>query len=324
VQEIPSHIEELIAKHLAFETTPAEMLELEGWLNADAEHRAYYDQLEILFLEGEDEVEVKVEDEAWRNVKEAITRPKPVLKINRWYYAAAAMLAVGVMLWFSLSQPKAEIAKTEPILLKTGSATRTDTLPDGTIVTLNKNSEIRTLADYGKTNRTLEMSGEVYFEVGKSNAGPFIIKTSKGEITDIGTAFSVNTVTDSILSINVTHGEVQLKTKSAHVVNAKAGQQLVYNSITDKNEIATVDPNAAAFKTHTFEFKGAKLKTILEQLNAVYGSNISCDKALENCPITVNFKNEKIETIVDIISETLNIRYEKGKGGFHLAGNQCN
>lgn len=327
MQNIPPHIDELIAKHLAFETSQEEMRELEAWLNEDEANRNYYYKLEKLLLEkwnGESwDGEIDVNG-SWEEVKEKQHQPKPLSRIRTLYYAAAAMIIFGIIGYFFLGKPKTIIADVPGIDLKSTSHTRIDTLIDGTIITLNKNSSLRSASGYNAKHRTLELEGEAFIEVGRSGNAPLIIQTSKGEIRDIGTSFSVNTRSDSVLNISVTEGEVELTTKANAVYKAKAGEQLEYNTVTNKKMVSPASKNATAFKTYLFEFDNDKLKNIVQQLNEVYNTNITYDKALEDCAITVTFNKEKLETILDIIAETLKVKYGKQEGGFHLAGNKCN
>ncbi len=252
---------------------------------------------------------------------------KPFFRFNTLYYtltASAAILVLGLLAYLFIGEPKKVIASVPAFEINSGKETITDTLTDGTIITLNSNSKIKVAEDFNTRHRTVALEGEAYFEIAKSQVASFIIKTNKGEIKDIGTAFSVNTISDSVLKINISQGEIQLTTADKKMISAKAGQQLTYNVKTNLNLISEINPNSLSFKTHSFEFKNNSLQNIIGQLNQVYNQNITYDNALKDCPITVTFNNEKIETILDIIAETLHVKYEKQEGGFHLAGNKCN
>ncbi|HTJ51937.1 MAG TPA: FecR family protein [Cyclobacteriaceae bacterium] len=96
-------------------------------------------------------------------------------------------------------------------------------LPDGSVVYLNHNSTIH--YDKAFNPRTIEVQGEVFLSVVKS-ATPFVVKTSLGEITVVGTEFDVKSEVNN-LAIEVEDGIVELKTE-AHSENIKRGEAAAY------------------------------------------------------------------------------------------------
>ncbi len=323
MNSVPSHIDELIAKHLAFETTPTEMESLELWLNESEENRRYYESMETLLWGANDEALVGKTKE-WIEFRKQIKAPRKPLTISRWYFAAAAILILALIGYLKLKPSAPVLAINQPKHLVTQEGILIDTLEDGSIITLNHHSEIIIEPGFNQSHRTMRLSGEAFFDIGKSSAAPFIILTSSAEIRDIGTSFSVNTNIDSALTINVATGKVALMVPQHAPIEASAGMQLTYNHLNQQSSITSLDANAMGFKTHLFEFKNQTLASLLSQLQSAYGVSLSCDEAIRDCAITVNFKNEKIETIIDIISETLHVKYDRLNGGFHLAGNKCN
>ncbi len=84
---------------------------------------------------------------------------------------------------------------------------RTVSLADGSSVILNTDSALR--VHYDDRARTLELiQGEVYFEVARDPARPFILQAGKHRITVLGTAFNVRRDDDG-LSVAVAHGRVR-------------------------------------------------------------------------------------------------------------------
>ena len=96
-------------------------------------------------------------------------------------------------------------------------------LPDGSIVYLNHNSSIE--YEQGLPNRTVEMSGEAFFDVVESDV-PFIVRTPHGEVKVLGTEFNVRAQTDE-LEVEVEEGVVELKT-TVDNQKIKRGEQGVW------------------------------------------------------------------------------------------------
>ena len=69
------------------------------------------------------------------------------------------------------------------------------TLPDGTKVWLNAASSLTFPTAFTGGSRTVEMTGEAYFEVAHDKKRPFTVKVSGQTIEDIGTQFNVNAYT---------------------------------------------------------------------------------------------------------------------------------
>ena len=80
-----------------------------------------------------------------------------------------------------------------------------------------------------------------------------------------------------------------------------------------------------AYKTGVFTFHGTDLRSVIERVNEVYDARIRLgNDKIGDCRLTVNFTNEELETIVDIIAETLALQVErKDKKEIVLTGPGC-
>ncbi|GAA0195780.1 hypothetical protein GCM10009122_60060 [Fulvivirga kasyanovii] len=107
--------------------------------------------------------------------------------------------------------------------IETGDNFEVVELPDGSVVYLNHHSAV----DYDKDfeARTIEVTGEAFFEVTKANI-PFVVKTAHGEVRVLGTEFNVKTAADE-LEVEVEEGVVELKT-SSETQKVKKGQRAVW------------------------------------------------------------------------------------------------
>lgn len=85
----------------------------------------------------------------------------------------------------------------------------TVTLADGSTVTLNVASEIQIPHDY-LSNRTIELTGEAYFNVNSSAARPFTVKTGDVNTVVLGTRFAVRSYPDQEMRVAVQTGKVSV------------------------------------------------------------------------------------------------------------------
>ncbi|SDP28041.1 FecR family protein [Mucilaginibacter sp. OK268] len=148
-------------------------------------------------------------------------------------------------------------------------------LPDGTKVWLNALSYLKFPASFSGKTRQVEISGEAYFEVARNPAKPFIVKSTRAEITVLGTHFNVNDYPDEAFSkTTLLEGSVKIKGKQA-VGTLKPGDQALLNE-SDEMKIAK-DVNieeAVAWKNGIFEFNSADITSIMRQAARWYDINI--------------------------------------------------
>jgi len=155
----------------------------------------------------------------WEQVKQVImqhTEPasntKP-LKKRIWLWtkwtalAASILLIVGGYLWSHKSnQPIQVMAQ-----ITTGNI-RVITLPDGTLVLLNKDSKITYPETFAANERRVGLSGEAFFVVKHDATKSFLVSVGNTTITDLGTKFNVRSyANESSVTITVQEGKVKIK-----------------------------------------------------------------------------------------------------------------
>jgi transmembrane sensor len=329
------HIDILIAKVAMGEADQQEVQQLSDWENLSEENRLYVAQSKKV-LGAMPFVEVDT-NAAWAKLKQRMDAGEeahvvpmmlPVRNKRRlaiaWAAAASVVLLIGLFVFFKYfagaDMPANEYA------VATQNTTLADTLPDGSTILLNKKSDLK-YAENSKGERTVKLKGEAFFEVKHNEEKPFVVSVNDVFVKDIGTGFNVkaddatNTVT-----VVVETGVVDFYAKDIKGITLKAGETGVYNGNTkaftkQENE---ANPNALSYKTKLFNFNRTTLATAIAQLNNVYGSNIVLENDnLKNCLITVDFNNEDLDTIIDIITATLNLKSKKEGGKIILYGDGC-
>jgi transmembrane sensor len=103
-------------------------------------------------------------------------------------------------------------------------------LPDGTKVWLNAGSSLKYDSAYGKTIREVALSGEAFFDVVKNKDKPFIIHASKINIKVLGTEFNVRSYpSDKTTEASLIRGsiEVTFKDKPNKKIILKPNEKIV-------------------------------------------------------------------------------------------------
>ncbi len=133
---------------------------------------------------------IKPPDKAleWERIEQRLTVNKPKNKLM--HVSFVRKLAASILILLA-SGALIYILGFKTNVYQTLSDTKIVELPDGSEVTLNKNSELVVKAMFNKWSRNVELTGEAYFKVTKAKH-PFVISTKVAQITVVGTKFNVN------------------------------------------------------------------------------------------------------------------------------------
>ncbi|MDP4251188.1 MAG: FecR domain-containing protein [Bacteroidota bacterium] len=146
-------------------------------------------------------------------------------------------------------------------------------LPDGTEVWLNAASSIKYPTAFMGNRRQVEITGEVYFEVSKNTAMPFIVKklNDETEIRVLGTHFDVNAYDDEpSMKITLLEGAVQVADAGRQSI-LHPGQQAQIGNGTLKL-LSDVDTDEVmAWKNGKFQFgEASDINSIMRQIARWY------------------------------------------------------
>ena len=155
------------------------------------------------------------------------------------------------------------------------------TLPDGTKVWLNAASSITYPIAFTGNSRTVEMTGEAYFEVIHDKKRPFTVQAGGQTIQDIGTQFNVNAYADEPAQVTtLLEGAVSV---SGHLLHP--GEKATVTGVNAAGttgagggdiRVAKGDPDqAVAWKNGLFVFTDAGVETVMRQLSRWYNVDVT-------------------------------------------------
>jgi ferric-dicitrate binding protein FerR (iron transport regulator) len=157
------------------------------------------------------------------------------------------------------------------------------TLSDGTRAWLNAESSITFPTSFTGANREVSIHGEVYMEVAKDAAKPFLVNVNSGtQIEVLGTAFNVNAyLNEENISTTVLQGAVNVwpgikPRKQERPVTLKPGQQVEITL--DNGSVKLVNDadldKTVAWKNGVFNFEDLPLEKAMRQLARWYDIQI--------------------------------------------------
>jgi transmembrane sensor len=147
-------------------------------------------------------------------------------------------------------------------------------LADGTKVWLNAASSIRFPVAFTGLKRNVEITGEVYFEVTKNRAAPFIVKVKNMEVQVLGTHFNINAYEDEA-SIQTTLIEGSLKVSVDSETTLLAPGQQAKLGKEGLKLVPQADINEAiAWKDGMFLFNKADIQSVMRQIARWYDVDV--------------------------------------------------
>lgn len=183
-------------------------------------------------------------------------------------------------------------------------------LPDGTEVWLNAASSIKYPASFASLKtRTVELTGEAYFEVAKDKTHPFTVRTARENVTVLGTHFNVNAYADEpVLKTTLLEGSVKVTT-------AKDSKLIVpgENAILNNGSLSIAKANveeAVAWKNGYFRFNGESLESVMRKLSRWYDIDVQYDNKSDEVFYGKVSRFTKIEDVLSIMEGTKGVRFK--------------
>lgn len=219
--------------------------------------------------------------------------------------AASIAILLGIWLFLNpLNMQEAYFAELQ---------TQEITLDDQTVVTLNKGSKLTVSRRFNRKKRTVELSGEAFFDVTPNPQKPFIVK--HGElITQVkGTAFTVTNYEQlDINSVTVTTGKVQVSKDEQLLAQLTPHMQLVYDKTTNRHQINEASDFSGNWTQGGVVFNNASKQEIIFRLKQHFGVTVSDTN--RSLPANIQFnasfgKDASLENVLERIALVYGINY---------------
>lgn len=193
-------------------------------------------------------------------------------------------------------------------------------LPDGSLVKLNAESELRFSSQFDIGGREVHLKGEAYFEVAKlthqNKRVPFKVHSNAQIIEVLGTHFNVSSYEgDQITKTTLLEGKVAVRSSNKSLeesVILSPGQQSVLDRTSEKISIRTVNiDKEVSWKDGYFNFEDTALTEIMRQLSrwydfeTVYVNNASNERFTGEIP-----KSMPLKTVIKLLEEGGDVTFE--------------
>lgn len=187
----------------------------------------------------------------------------------------------GELVYRAESQKLSDLPQINKLKIPRGGQ-YTITLPDGTKVWINADSELKFPTYFSGTERRVELKGEAYFEVAKNKDMPFKVVSGDQMVEVLGTHFNVNSYkNEGKIVTTLLEGSIKVyKTSKMQSAILKPGQQSI---MSDEIEVkSALTEQATAWKDGLIAFKDADIEDIMRQLIRWYDIEVVYEGIMPN------------------------------------------
>ena len=308
---------------------PGEAEAFAAWRAADPRHEAAVARLEAVWTALQDLRDFR--PEAVRHPDRDLLAPRAAgatVRLQRravsWALGLGAAAALVMVTWWVAVQRSPEAT----VFATTVDGYERVALPDGSVVELNGDSEVR-VAFAPELRRVRLVRGEAHFTVARDPARPFVTEAGEVAVRALGTAFNVRLGAGAV-EVLVTEGKVRVAERSAPA-EAAAGTVVAVNErvvVTRQPAQAAQVPADAERVTvetvrATLAWQGPPLvfadTPLAEAIGHFNRRNpvqiVLADEALGSLPIGGSFRPENVEGFLRLLAATGDVSIERPAPG---------
>ena len=339
-----TYYNDLITRYFSGEITEDEMRLLSGWLKTDQQNEELFRQYQKTWqLIEAHKLQLAIRmDKEWDSIQQKMITPvsgkenpvkvislnqnRNILKFStqnfRKIAAAITILVVSsFLLYFYLSKPS-------EIIVTAQASTIELVLPDGSAISLHAGSQIAYPEKFVSNTRTVELKGQAYFKVAHDKTKPFIVSSGEARVEVLGTQFNVNTkATAGNMEVVLTSGKVSVYFRTNPYENVLLSPGEKAELIANQKHISkteNTDPNYMAWKTRVLVFENETLTNVINALQNVYQSPIELTgKQLADYRVTATFNDQSLQSVLEVLKETLDLQIKQNGNTMELSGKGC-
>jgi ferric-dicitrate binding protein FerR (iron transport regulator) len=312
-----------------------EKTEIDSWLKRRKKNKVYYEELQTIAGKKEFANQIKSIDlkDNWDRLQDKIQKNNIVtnpdysfihrLQLNISRVAAAVLLLIisSVATYFMLTKHDFHIQQVHSVHDKSQIQ-----LSDGSIISLNKGSELHYADQFSQRNREVTLKGEAYFEISNIKNTPFFIYLQNTTVKVLGTSFHVKEKKNGDVEMHVLTGKVSVYEtgNKNNSIQVEAGQKGVFKS--NNHEFEKTNYNSENFlywETGNLSFDDQPLELVLKELETCFDVQFNIDyPGIESKRYTAECRGMELYEILNEISTLFDLQYIKqGDSVYILKGN---
>ena len=275
------------------------------------------------------------DEKGWKRIVAEIDNKQRIARRLHWRRAAlgaAAVLIAGLFVaqHLLLSGRIARAEEERTLCYVTSQESKGEfTLPDGSSVWLNGNSQLTLSERFDGEQRRVKLEGEGFFDVTPDPERPFIVEIGKRQVEVLGTAFDVKSYAHlDYQEVVLVHGSVHILSEDGRTVRLKPNERYVVQTQGSEESLTTVD---ASDYSHWMDrlliFDNKPFGNILISLERWYNMEFDIARNVDlSAHLSFNVKYESVDEILRAISLIIPIRYniDYVNNRVHISAKQTN
>lgn len=185
-------------------------------------------------------------------------------------------------------------------------------LGDGSLIVLNAASSITYPTAFTGTERMIQMTGEVYFEIAKNKSMPFIVKNGETRVEVLGTHFNVNAYDDEdMINVTLIEGSVKVsQMRNSGNVVLKPGQAAHIDENIRLLPEVDID-EAVAWKSGKFKFgEYANIGTVMRQISRWYDVSVEYDGEIKGYIGGTISREANVSQVLELLQMTGIVKFK--------------
>lgn len=251
----------------------------------------------------------KSKEESWKELQQRIQEEEKSSRQPKWWLMAAsvtALLALGLTArFYSMAISSQEVAL------------RNLELPDGSLVTIDAESELSYYPLWWSIERKVNLHGRGFFEVEKGSR--FQVKSKKGTTTVLGTSFTIDNTGENY-TVSCFTGRVQVESSNQEVIlNPDQMTHWTNDGVLVRVEGLPL-PDKDNWLQPEVSFQDAPILEVINDLEKMYQIKIASDEMDSERRFTATFQLPiHPETALDIVCSATGHEYSSTqKGSFQI------
>lgn len=259
---------------------------------------------------------------------------EPALSLWSYVGRIAAVFLVGLgLLYFLYQKPTASsIPKPRPdgdFVSYTNETRRIvpHVLPDSTVIWMHPGSKVSHAHPFFQ--RHVTFSGEGFFDVKRDASRPFVIHSGDLQTTVLGTSFNVRAIPgEATFKVSVATGRVEVSgLKKQERVVLTPRQEAVFEPQTRHLAVQPVvekPSDKAIWQSASLIFNETPMREVADRLMQTFDVQIGfADDGLADCRLKVDFTDQRLPEILDMIDTLLGSTYRIENDSITLKGQGC-
>lgn len=315
-----NELKRLAQKYFAGTATDKEKQMLHQWY--DETNDGWVETVNTNAPKGEEEIKQRIFQDLQKRIMAEKNEAAPIArntgKIKRLWLKVASVAAILVA-GFLILRPAGEKQSTAEKHVVNAPVNKVIriTLPDGTKVWLNAGSIFKYPKAFTAKIREVELlEGRAFFDVKHMNNKPFIVKTKSVNVTVLGTSFDVRAYKrEGTTKVSVVTGKVGITIPSQPAKPAiflASREEVIVNPTTKyvlKEPVRETVVNLWCKDELVFDQEN--LNNVFKAIEKKYNTKITVEnKDLLNERISIKLANQRLDTIMEILSFTKHFNYK--------------